>query len=246
MWSTPFNPFTWAKSSQRVTTHVASVDVRDQKGDLIQMSGLSPGLTILVPLQNHPTIPNKSGFGKLGGLIRHNISVQYGHSVVKVLVAPQDDNHIIPFVRVSQSSAFLPQSRSFECKHVHGKWLQRGNITCRGKTNITITFIALNPGNYLLDAEFNVKQNNVNKEKGGFGETQEQEQCIQTKEPPSPQIENVTYRFTVTEASCVFWDSSESTWKTTGCKVNRYSLLSCLFLLPDVNWLRLIRSTTRT
>ena len=232
MWSTPFNPFTWAKSSKRVTTHVASLDVRDQNEDLIPMSGLSPGLTISVPLQNHPTvqpIENNSGFGKLGGLTRHNISVQYGHSVVKVLVAPQDDHYIIPFVRVSQSSDFSPQNRPFECKHVHGKWLQRGNITCRGKTNVTITFIAFNPGNYLLDTEFNVKQNNVNKEKWGFGETQEQEQCIQTKEPPSPQIENVNYKFTITEASCFFWNSSESTWKTTGCKVNRYSLLSCLF-----------------
>ena len=231
VWSIPFNPFAWAESSQRVTTHVASLDVGDQKEDLIPMSGLSPGVAILVPLNHQLTIQpiaNISGFGKLGGLTRHNISVQYGHSVVKILIASQDNHYIILYVRVFQSSDGLPQNRLFECKHVHGKWLHRGNITCRGKTNVTITFIAFNPGNYLLDTEFNVKQNNVNKEEGGLGETHKQEQCIQTKEPPSPEKENVNYKFTVTEASCVFWDSTESTWKTTGCKVNRYSFVLSL------------------
>ena len=89
MWSTPFNPLTWDKSSERVTTHVANLDVRDGKENLIPLSGLSPGVTIFVPLnQATPHNTAKTSFAKLGVLKQHNITVQHGQSVVDISIVP--------------------------------------------------------------------------------------------------------------------------------------------------------------
>lgn len=50
MWSTPFNPFIWSKSSKRVMQHVAGLEVSNEKEDIINMSDLSPDITVLLPL----------------------------------------------------------------------------------------------------------------------------------------------------------------------------------------------------
>ena len=49
----PSIPFTWDKSSKRVTKDVASLDVRDAEGKKILISGLTPGVIILLPLNRY-------------------------------------------------------------------------------------------------------------------------------------------------------------------------------------------------
>ena len=221
MWSTPFNPFTWDKSSERVTTHVANLDLRDGKENLIPLSGLSPGVTIFVPLnQATPHNTAKTSFAKLGVLKQHNVTVQHGQSVVDISIVPRDNRVTISYLQVSQLSEISPQKRPLKCVRVRGKWLHKENITCRGTTNVTISFNAFYPGNYLLDTEFSIRQNNTIKDEEDV-ENRDREHRIKIKEPPSkPEIENVNYMFTVSEASCLFWDVNESNWKPTGCKVS--------------------------
>ena len=220
MWSTSFNPFTWDKSRQRVTTNVASLDVRNEKEDLLTISGLSPGVTIELP-QQKPFLQHteKMSFGKLGVIRHHNISVQYGHSRIQIAIAPDDDSIIVPYLRVSQPKMISPQNRLLECKRFEGQWLHIGNITCEGTTNVTITFVPFYPGSYLLETKF-VAHPNIAKD--NIEENQDKKQCNKIKEPPKSETENMTYRFSFTEAACLFWDSDMSNWKTTGCKVNKY------------------------
>ena len=219
MWSTSFNPFTWDKSSQRVTTHVASLEVRDGNGNLIPISGLSPGITISVPLsQPTPNYTIKTSFGKLGVLRQHNISVQYESSMVQILIAPEDSQFTISYIQVTQPTEVSPQETSLECKRTQGEWLHKGNITCKGKTNVTISFIAMYPGKYFLNSEFNTQQTKEDE----VEDNQYREPFVRIKEPQTSQIGNANYTFTVSEAACLFWDTVESNWKTTGCKVNKY------------------------
>ena len=223
MWSTPFNPFTWDKSSQRVTTNVVSLDVRNETEDLLTISGLSPGVTILVPLRNpFAQHPANISFGILGVILHHNITVQYGHSMIQIAIVPDDDHIVVPYIRVSQTREISSQNRLLECKRAHGQWLHTGNITCEGTTNVTITFVAFYPGNYLLETEFGAQPNSENKDQTHDEENRDESQCIKIKEPPRSKTENIKYRFTVTEAACLFWDSDKSNWKTAGCKVNKY------------------------
>ena len=224
MWSTPFNPFTWDESSQRVTTHVASLDVRNGREKLIPMSGLSPGVTILLPLNRQTSHhPANNSLGTPGMLRHHNIHVQQGESMVEISIVPQANHATISYLKVLLPGEISPP---FECKRVRGKWRKRGRITCNGNNNVSISFTAFTPGNYILDIEFGVKQNDKKQEKGEGKEDQDEEKCIEIKEPPSRFInENVTYTYTVSESTCLFWESDEFNWKTAGCKVRSSSYL---------------------
>ena len=84
MWSTPFNPFTWDKSSKRVTTDVASLDVRDAEGKNIIISGLTPGVTILLPLNRQTSHPVNVSFGADRTLRHHKIGPLFQNSMVKI------------------------------------------------------------------------------------------------------------------------------------------------------------------
>ena len=224
MWSTPFNPFTWDQSSQRVTTHVASLDVRNGREELIPMSGLSPGVTILLPLNRQTSHhPANNSLGTPGMLRHHNIHVQQGESMVKISIVPRDNHATISYLKILLPGEISP---TFECKRVRGKWRERGRITCKGNNNVSISFTAFTPGNYILDIEFGVKQNDNKQEKGKGKEDQDEENCIEIKEPPSRLInENVTYTYTVSESTCLFWELDEFKWKTAGCKVRSSSYL---------------------
>ena len=138
MWSTPFNPFSWDKSSQRVTTHMASLEVRDGNGNLIPISGLSPGITILVPLGQPAPYHTIKSLGKLGVLRHHNISVKHEHSMVEILIVPQDSQITISYLKVTQPNKVSPRKTPLECKRAQGEWFHKGSITCKGKTNVTI------------------------------------------------------------------------------------------------------------
>ena len=218
MWSTPFNPFTWDKSSERVTTHVVSLDLRNGKEELIPMSGLSPGVTILLPLNRHTSHhPANNSLGTRGMLRHHHISVKQGETMVEISIVPQDNHSTISNLKILLPGEISPP---YACKRVRGKWLKRGRITCKGNNNITISFTALTPGNYILDIDFIVKQNDENQEEEEGREDQDKERCIKIKEPPLKSVvKNVNYTYTVTESTCLFWESNEFNWKTTGCKV---------------------------
>lgn len=222
MWSTPFNPFTWNKSSEWVTTNVASLDIRDKEEDIITISGLSPGITILLPWQPITYHSSNLSFVRLGSSRRHSISVQHGHSVVEISIVSYGDDFVIPYVRVSPPVELSTQFGPPECKLVQGKWLDSGNITCVGKTNLTINFKTLLPGNYHLDIDFIRKGSNINEDEQGT------DKYIKIKEPPKQESQGINYTFTISEVACFFWNSSELYWDTSGCKVEGFMKNSAL------------------
>lgn len=231
MWSTSFNPFTWDKTRQRVTTNVASLDVRNAEEDLLTISGLSPGVTFEVPQQKpFSRYTRIMSSAKLGVKLHHNISVQYGHSRIQITISPDDDSIIAPYLRVSQPKVISPQNRLLECKRSQEQWLPTGNITCEGTTNVTITFFTIYPGSYHLETKFAAHPNSA---KDNIEENQDRKQRNKIKAPPKSETENMTYRFAFTEVACLFWDSDMSNWKTTGCKVNKYPchLIVCYQLI---------------
>ena len=219
MWSTPFNPFSWEKSSHQVTTPVASLEVRDQEEHNISLTGLSPGITILLPWQPLTFPSNCLSFIRPGLASRHNFSVQHDYSLVKILIPLCSDDYLVLYFRVSHPTHALSQNAGLlECKRVQGQWLNSRNINCVGETNLTISFKPPFPGNYFFEIDFRGKWNNIKVDKQEVSEISTNE-CINVKEPPHQQSDLINYTLTITEVGCFFWNSSEPYWDTRGCRV---------------------------
>ena len=209
MWSTPF---------KRVTTDVASLDVRDAEGRKILVSGLTPGVTILLPLKQQITNPVNVSFGTDKTLRHHKIGPLYENSVVEIWIILEESDVAVSSIIVAEP---LKTSPPFECKQVRGAWLNSGRITCEGKNQIKISFTAFDPGYYVLYMDFKA----VTEHSGNVDEWECNDNgCIKIKQPPSrPKKAKVSYTFEVSESTCLFWQQIQSEWRTTGCKVKKLS-----------------------
>ena len=205
MWSTPFNPFTWDKSSKRVTTHVASLDVRDAEGKKILISGLTPGVIILLPLNRQTSHPVNVSFGADRTLRHHKIGPLFQNSMVKIWIILDESDVAISSIIIAEP---LKTSPPFECKRVRGAWLNSRRIACEGKNQIKISFTAFDPGYYVLYMDLKAVT----------------EHSENLRKPPSRRKKaKVSYTFEVSESTCLFWQQIQSEWRTTGCKVNKLS-----------------------
>ena len=220
MWSTPFNPFTWDKSSKRVTTDVASLDVRDAEGKKILISGLTPGVIILLPLNRQTSHPVNVSFGADRALRHHKIGPLYENSMVEIWIILEESDVAISSIIVAEP---LKTSPPFECKQVRGAWLNSGRIACEGKNRIKISFTAFHPGFYVLYMDFK----SITESSGNVDEWEGNDNgCIKIRKPPSrPKKAKVSYTFEVSESTCLFWQQIQSEWRTTGCKVNKFFFL---------------------
>ena len=218
MWSTPFNPFTWDKTSKRVTTDVASLDVRDAEGQKIVISGLTPGVTMLLPLHRQITHPVNVSLGADRTLRHHKIGPLYENSMVEIWIILEESDVALSSIIIAQP---LKTSPPFECKRVRGAWLNSGRITCEGKNQIKISYTAFDPGYYVLYMNFKA----VTESSGNVDEWEGNDNgCIKIRRPPSrPKKAKVSYTFEVSESTCLFWQQSQSEWRTTGCKVKKLS-----------------------
>ena len=218
MWSTPFNPFTWDKSSRRVTTHVASLDVRDAEGKKILISGLTPGVIILLPLNRQTRHPVNVSFGADRTLKHHKIGGLYENSMIKIWIILEESDVAVSSIKIAEP---LKTSPPLECKRVRGAWHNSDRITCEGKNQIKISFRAFNQGFYVLYMDFKAvteSSGNVDEWEGNDNE------CIKIRQPPSrPKKAKVSYTFEVSESTCLFWQQIQSEWRTTGCKVKKLS-----------------------
>ena len=218
MWSTPFNPFIWDKSSKRVTTDVASLNVRDAEGKKILISGLTPGVIILLPLNRQTSPPVNVSLGADRALRHHKIGTLYENSMVEIWIILEESDVAVSSIIVAEP---LKTSPPLECKQVRGAWLNSGRIACEGKNQIKISFTAFEPGFYVLYMNFKA----VTEHSGNVDEWDGNDNgCIKTRQPPSrPKKATVSYTFEVSESTCLFWQQNQSEWRTTGCKVKKLS-----------------------
>ena len=218
MWSTPFNPFTWDKSSKRVTTDVASLDVRDAEGKKILISGLTPGVIILLPLNRQTSHPVNVSFGADRTLRHHKIGPLFENSMVKIWIILDESHVAVSSIKIAKP---LKTSPPLECKRVRGAWLNSCRITCEGKHQIKISFTAFDQGYYVLYMDFKA----VTESSGNVDEWEGSDNgCIKIRQPPSrPKKAKVSYTFEVSESTCLFWQQIQSEWRTTGRKVKKLS-----------------------
>lgn len=215
MWSTPFNPFTWDQTSERVTSHVAGLEVRDEKGDIIDMTNLSREITVILPLDKKAThIISRGSTYYHEMIINHNIKVRYAQSFVNVSFLPQSSDLVISKVKVISAA----NQNYSECENVRDQWIKRGRIQCNG--NVAVSFMAVNPGRYRVDAIFSVKERKMRKMTQSLTLERGKATCITIKKPPVVNEEkNISVQ--VSESACLFWETETSAWKTTGCRVRK-------------------------
>lgn len=218
MWTTPFNPFIWDQTSKRVTSHVAGLEVRDEKGDIINMTDPSRKITVILPLDKKATHNILKGFKVYRKMmINHNITVQYGQSFVNVSFKPQSSDLVISKVKVTSAT----NQNYADCENVGDNWIKKGRINCDG--NVAVSFLAVYPGKYLVDVIFNVTESKIKKTTQSPRPDRSNASCVTIKKPPAVlEVKNISVQ--VSESACLFWETETSAWKTTGCRVRKKEL----------------------
>ena len=108
MWSTPFNPFTWDKSSKRV----ASLDVRDAEGKKILISGLTPGVIILLPLNRQTSYPVNVSFGADRTLRHHKIRPLFETSMVEIWIILEQSDVAVSSIKIAEPLKISPPANA--------------------------------------------------------------------------------------------------------------------------------------
>ena len=203
MWTTPFNPFTWDQTNKRVTSHVAELEVRDEKGDIINMTDPIRKITIILPLDKKATHNILKGFKVYRKMmINHNITVQYGQSFVNVSFKPQSSDLVISKVKVTSAT----NQNYADCENVGNNWIKIGRINC--DANVAVS---------------NVKESKRKKTTQSPRPDRSNASCVTIKKPPAVlEVKNISVQ--VSESACLFWETETSAWKTTGCRVRKKEL----------------------
>lgn len=198
MWTTPFNPFTWDQTNKRVTSHVAELEVRDEKGDIINMTDPIRKITVILPLDKKATHNILKGFKVYRKMmINHNITVQYGQSFVNVSFKPQSSDLVISKVKVTSAT----NQNYADCENVGNNWIKKGRINC--DSNVAVSY---------------VKESKIKKTTQSHRPDRSNASCVTIKKPPAVfEVKNISVQ--VSESACLFWETESSAWKTTGCRV---------------------------
>ena len=197
MWTTPFNPFTWDQTNKRVTSHVAELEVRDEKGDIINMTDPIRKITVILPLDKKGTHNILKGFKVYRKMMfNHNITVQYGQSFVNVSFKPQSSDLVISKVKVTSAT----NQNCADCENVGNNWIKKGRINCDANVSVS-----------------NVKESKIKKTIQSPRPDRSNASCVTIKKPPAMfEVKNISVQ--VSESACLFWETETSAWKTTGCR----------------------------
>ena len=242
MLSIPFNPFTWDRTRERVASNVLSLDLKDDKQNLVEMSQLSSDVIIEIPLKPPKSPTKMSGFFTRDNLTRfHEITVDYENTMMQLEIAPEDklvDLTIYlrfgrrPTIKEHDFNATISSNKI--C--IWSKLGQNSKNGCSSNYLTPINVLAKKPGKYYLAVvtHSNSARPHMRQKRSCFGKRRQKRSCVEVKSPPPtpPQGENVSvvpvydpstdhnYTFTVAMGSCVYWSDMRQRWITDGCRVS--------------------------
>ena len=239
-----FNPFTWDDTQRRVDSAVLTLDLKDDKGNRINVTNLSSNVLITVPLasQKKP-LQNPAFFTKDDKLQFHVINIEHENTLMQLDITTYSSSENIHFyLRFAQR----PTKDIYDLNGTVSKngicvW-ERAHDDGKDRSFCTLdrfapihTF-AKRSGKYFFAVESanGTYRAESRKKRSCFGNARERRSCVEVKDPPPtpPQSENVTvvpeydpttdnnYTLGVTLGSCVYWSEERSMWLTDGCEVS--------------------------
>ena len=242
MLSIPFNPFTWDRTKERVASNVLSLDLKDDKQNVVEISQLLIDVIIEIELKTQ-RIPEKTfHFFTRNNLTRfHEISVDYENTTMQLEIAPKDKSvNLTIYVRFGHRPTikeydFNATISSME-RCIWSKLGQNSKTGCSSNPLASIEILAKKPGKYYLAVvtHSNSKKPLTRQKRSCFGQRRQRRSCVEVKRPPPtpPQSENKSvvpvydpstdhnYTLKVAMESCVYWSDMPQAWITDGCRVS--------------------------
>ena len=245
MLSMPFNPFTWDRTSQRVHSDVLTLDLKDDKRKMIQVSKLSSDVFIEIPLKNTSNSQENQHFFIKNETSRfHEINVDFEDTLMQLEITPENETvNLFIFMRFGHRPTTQEHdlngtvSSNERCiwTRIQGKMEGQRGCSSNGLTPIQI--LAKRPGKYYLEvrSQNHFVKPKIRQKRSCFGHGRQKRSCVQVKDPPAPppEGENITvvpvydprtddnYTMRVALGSCVYWSDKRQMWTTEGCEVRQ-------------------------
>ena len=246
MLSFSFNPYTWDSSKERVDSDVVTLQLKNNKGELIKVSNLSEDIVIITPLKPGKNFMEKAKyFTKNDNLLFHEIVVRFGNTLLMMEINPQEPNvYLFAYMRFGQRPTSQDYDLNATISHdekcvwmlsAHDK--SEGQTVCSLNPHAPIQVLAERPGKYFLGLKnYNATVNLSHKrdKRSCLGGRRRKRSCVEVKDPPPtpPQGENVSvmpvydsttdqkYTLKVVLGSCVYWSEKFDKWISSGCRVS--------------------------
>ena len=246
MLSFSFNPYTWDSSKERVDSDVVTLQLKNNKGELIKVSNLSEDIVIITPLKPGKNFTEKAKyFTRNDNLLFHEIEVRFGNTLLMMEINPQAPNvYLFAYMRFGQRPTSQDYDLNATISHdekcvwmlsAHDK--SEGQTVCSLNPHAPIQVLAERPGKYFLGLKnYNATVNLSHKrdKRSCLGGRRRKRSCVEVKDPPPtpPQGENVSvmpvydsttdqkYTLKVVLGSCVYWSEKFDKWKSSGCRVS--------------------------
>ena len=246
MLSISFNPFTWDKTRKRVASNVLSLDLKDDKQNVVEISQLSSDVIIEIPLKAQRNPVKMLHFFTRNNLTRfHEITVDYENTTMQLEITPIDKLVILtiyirfghrPTIREHDFNATISSKESCIWSKL-GRNFKNG---CSSNPLASIEILAKKPGKYYLAVvtHSNSMKPLMRQKRSCFGQRRQRRSCVEVKRPPPtpPQSENKSvmpvydpstdhnYTLKVAMESCVYWSDMRQAWITDGCRVSQHKL----------------------
>ena len=246
MLSIPFNPFTWDRTRERINSNVLSLDLKDDRQKVMDISELSSDVVIeMTPKRQNYPLQMSPFFTNNNSARFHEMKVDYENTVVQLDISPADGLvDLVLYIRLGQRPTLKEHDLNAtvsgyeRCIWTTMKENLEGKDGCY--FNRLIEVLAKRPGMYYLAvlSNSNITKSQKRKKRSCFGQRRQRRACVDIKSPPPtpPQSKNVSvapvydpstdhgYTLRMIMGSCVYWSDTKQKWITDGCRVSPYKL----------------------
>lgn len=227
-------------------SNVLSLDLKDDKKDVLKISQLSSDVIIEMPLRPQ-TDPLKTPhlFTKNNSPRFHEITVDYENTVLQLDIAPEDELvNLSIYIKFGHRPTIQEHdfngTMSNKERCIWTKMDEHFQNGCSFNYLTPIEVLAKKPGKYYLAVvtHSNSTKPQKRQKRSCFGQRRQKRSCVEVKSPPPTptQSENVSlvpiydpstdhnYTLKVTMGSCVYWSDMRQMWITDGCRVSQHKL----------------------
>ena len=243
VFSMPFNPFRWDKTSKMVHSDVLTMELKDNKSNTVKVSELSSDVLVKLPLKEAGS-PTKSQtfFVKSGTSRFHVIKSDFGNVSIQLEITPKDASVNLSFF---MRYGHRPTNKEHDlngtlfgnewCIWTRMQGENKRKRVCSSNRPAPIHIYAEKPGKYHIEVrnDKSLMKRKYRQKRSCFGHGRERRSCVEVKDPPPtpPNGKYVTvvpvydpntdhnYTMRVSLGSCVYWSKERQMWTTEGCQV---------------------------